>query len=378
MVIERITQGVLAGPAQRRIRYVRPVRLTKAEGLVAQVYEQMLRDFAFVPPLTVHSPVPEILAGVWCVTRESLVAGEVPRSHREAVASAVSSINACPFCVDIHTTMLAGAGEHATVGGLLSGDAAQVTDAKLRGLVDWARATRSPGAEILRHPPFEPHEAPLLIGTALGFHYINRMVNVFMFDGSPLRMPRGLGWLKNSMRRVGGRLIARPMLARTVSPGASLDLLLRAEPSADLAWTQANPYVQGAWSRMISATERAGRDVVSANVRALVAERLATWHGEDLGLSRSWVEEPLAALDEGAKPAGRLALLTALASHQVDSQVVESYQQTQPGDAALITTTAWSSLQATKRIATWLVVSAAPQSTTHEAGREPKSPEPRP
>jgi hypothetical protein len=50
----------------QRIKYVTPVAYGRAEGLVAAVYRQMGEEFAIVPPLTICSPVPEILAALWC------------------------------------------------------------------------------------------------------------------------------------------------------------------------------------------------------------------------------------------------------------------------------------------------------------------------
>ena len=65
------------------IRHVRPVPLESATGLVARAYDQMRADFFPVPLLTLHSPSPRILAGVWSVLRESLLAGEGDRVRRE-------------------------------------------------------------------------------------------------------------------------------------------------------------------------------------------------------------------------------------------------------------------------------------------------------
>jgi hypothetical protein len=62
-------------------------------GLVAAVYTQIEEEFALVPPLTIHSPIPEILASVWCVEREGYIVGRAGRADRESVAAAVSKTN---------------------------------------------------------------------------------------------------------------------------------------------------------------------------------------------------------------------------------------------------------------------------------------------
>lgn len=93
------------------IKYASTVRPSAADGLVAEVYRQIRRDFGAVAgPLRLHSAAPELLAGAWCACRETLVAGNVPRERKETVAAMVSEINRCPWCIDAHTTMLRAGG----------------------------------------------------------------------------------------------------------------------------------------------------------------------------------------------------------------------------------------------------------------------------
>jgi AhpD family alkylhydroperoxidase len=83
----------------RRIAYVTAVSPGSARDLVAQVYAQMRADFGrVVEPVSVRSPSPVVLAG------------QVPRGVKEAVASAVSATNDCPWCVDVHTMLVRATG----------------------------------------------------------------------------------------------------------------------------------------------------------------------------------------------------------------------------------------------------------------------------
>ncbi len=69
-------------------RHVQWVRPSAADGLVAEVYGQIRRDFgAVVDPFKQHSVAPDLLAGVWSACWEALVAGEVPRERKETVAA---------------------------------------------------------------------------------------------------------------------------------------------------------------------------------------------------------------------------------------------------------------------------------------------------
>src|ERR1039458_6060249 len=89
------------------MRYVEDVSHAAASGPVAEIYEQIRRDFGAVPdPFLLHSASPRLLGGVWAACRETLVAGRAPRHLTELVATVVSQINSCPYCVDAHTTML--------------------------------------------------------------------------------------------------------------------------------------------------------------------------------------------------------------------------------------------------------------------------------
>ncbi len=58
----------------------------ESSALFAQVCRQMNREFVLGPPLTERSPIPEVLAGVWIASRESLIAG--PRVNRLYVTEA--------------------------------------------------------------------------------------------------------------------------------------------------------------------------------------------------------------------------------------------------------------------------------------------------
>ena len=110
------------------VRHVSVVDPDAADGLVADVYAQTDRDFGMLaPPVALHSPSPPLLAASWLLLRESLLAtGSADRSAKEAVATAVSQANACPYCVDVHGATLA------ALGGGLGAEAP---------LVDWARTS---------------------------------------------------------------------------------------------------------------------------------------------------------------------------------------------------------------------------------------------
>ncbi len=62
MFAERIERKIFKDIAPKGIHYIKPVHYRDAQGLVATVYDQMLREFQLVPPITIHAAVPELLA----------------------------------------------------------------------------------------------------------------------------------------------------------------------------------------------------------------------------------------------------------------------------------------------------------------------------
>src|SRR5207237_2164674 len=101
-----------------------------------------------------------------------------PISNKEAIATAISRINDCPFCVGAHAFLANVAGSKDDGEVLATGAPTGIADRYRRDLAQWAAATRRPGDELLQRVPFSEAEAPEVIGTAVGFHYINRVVEV--------------------------------------------------------------------------------------------------------------------------------------------------------------------------------------------------------
>ncbi len=140
-MFERIKRKIFKDVAPQVVHYIEPVAYDDAQGMVATVYHQMQRDFELVPPITIHSPIPDLLAGVWSMTRESMFAGKVSRAEREAIPAAISHINECPFCVDVHSTMLHGGSEHRVARAIRTKNLDQLPDSRIGNIARWALAT---------------------------------------------------------------------------------------------------------------------------------------------------------------------------------------------------------------------------------------------
>ena len=164
--------------------------------------------------------------------------GAVERPDKEAVAVAVSELNRCPYCVDAHSAMLRSTGTPAPP-----------------PLQDWAAATRTPGAAIVRNPPFSAPHVPELVGTAVLFHYINRAGQRLPGRLAAAHPPPAAAWPDAG---AGGPALQRRSPACGRAPGETLDLLPEAELPADLEWARGAPHIAGAWARFTAAAETGG------------------------------------------------------------------------------------------------------------------------
>lgn len=303
-----LVQRFLRG-SQSSVRFVSPVSYAAANGRVAEVYRQLERDFGMLaPPITLHSQAPDVLAAAWILLRETLLTGSPPeRAAREAVAIEVSRQNSCPYCVEVHGATLDALG------------------GKAESLARWS---------------------PELGAVEVTFHYLNRMVNVFLGDSPlPQNLPERA---REPARRMVGR-VAHPN--EIIEAGGSLALLPEAQLPADLAWAADVPHVAQALARACDGIEGRARGALPNRVRARVLGELSGWHGEAPGMGRGWVERATANLPEPERVAAVLALLVAKASYQVDGDVIGDFRKQHAGDAVLIEVASWASMTAARRCA---------------------------
>lgn len=304
---------VLLRRAVGQVRYLRPVPARRASGLVAEVYRQLEDEFGMLaPPVALHAQLPELLAASWLMLRESLLAdGPLPRYQRESIAAAVSRANACPYCVTVH------------------------------GLAESALArTAVPSNGLPANSlPLPAGSGSQSQGVATTFHYLNRMVNIFLPD-SPL--PAVLSG-------PGGGVLQRLLVERAGRPhpaGAALGLL----PAGPRC--HPDPVVE-AFSRAEAAVRRAVDRWLTPGLAELLPAVLAGWDGSPPALTGSWLADALDTLPADERPAGRLALLTAVSSYRVTPAVVEEFRHWQPADEALLAVAAWASLLAAREHGSW-------------------------
>ncbi|MCX4671255.1 carboxymuconolactone decarboxylase family protein [Streptomyces sp. NBC_01381] len=330
-------------------RYTDPVLPKSATGRTADAYAQMAVDFGLAEPapLVALSPAPELFTATWALLRESLLAGDgtpgdgtpgdgtpggSTRTDRELVAVGVSLANRCPFCVSAHTVMLHATGDHRVAERVLRGE--QPDDPDQARLLAWGKATRTPGAPELA-PPFPRAHAPAHIGTALTFHFINRVASSLMTE----RMLPCNAQRLRVVRSLGGRSLQKAV-RRTVTPGDSLALLDEPLPGPD--WAAGSPV--GPAYAALRAAATMGASLLDDTDQRLVEETLASWDGAHPPMV--WESLP----DRTSRPGARLALLAALAPYRITDEDVAAWKKPPFSDHCLVHLISYGAFAAVDRI----------------------------
>lgn len=351
--MQTIKNMLFAKLAPRLINHIGPLDYKNVDPLAKAVIKQLTNDFELTTVITMHLPNPRLMAGVWSALRESLIVGtREERILRESVATVVSQLNQCPFCVDAHTSMLHALGSNAVANNLLQENIAESDNQDIDQIMLWARASLTPGADILKNPPFTQGDAPQLIGTAVFFNYINRMVSLFLHS-SPFPLVGSSLLLRKGASKLFARMLSVQLNKKVVGGKFLLDVSNVKLPE-EFSWAATNADVSGGFIRFATMAEEAGQESVPEPVRELVNQYISGWAGEAPGLSRVWVEDGLVSLQEKHKPSARLALLTAVAAYQVDKEAIDTFRAIQPSERDLINTACWASYSAARRIGSWL------------------------
>ncbi|MFF4346961.1 carboxymuconolactone decarboxylase family protein [Streptomyces sp. NPDC001530] len=328
-------------------RYTAPPPPKSAAGRTADVYAQLAADFGIERASTfvVLSSAPEIMASAWALMRESLIAGEGDRTGKELAALGVSEANRCPFCVDAHTTLLHATGDHALAERVARGETP--VDERHARVLAWGRASRTPGAPELAPYPFPAAHAPAYIGTALAFHFINRIVSALLTENLlPCNAQRF-----RAVRSLVGRSVAGTVRRRP-SPGASLTLLHDPGPGPD--WARGTT-VGPAYAALRDAAT-AGQGLLDEGDHAVVRQTLQAWDGTHPPLA--WDELP-----DRSRPGARLALLAALAPYRITDEDVTAWRKPTHTDHCLVHLVAYGAFAAVDRIESALPVRAVQEAS---------------
>ncbi|WP_221356058.1 carboxymuconolactone decarboxylase family protein [Streptomyces beigongshangae] len=317
-------------------RHTEPPPPGCATGRTAEVYRQLAEDFGVegAPTFVVLSSSPGLLAATWALMRESLLAGDGSRTGKELAALGVSRANRCSFCVDAHTVLLHATGDHALAERLARGRAPQ-KEVQARMLA-WGEATRTPGSPDLTPLPFFVRHTAAYVGTALSFHFINRIVSALLTEN----LLPGNAQRFRPVRSLAGRSVAKTLRRRPV-PGTSI-ALLDGDAGPGPSWAAGTP-VGPAYAALRTAAA-AGAGLLTEADRGLVRDTVAAWDGTHQPLV--WDALP----GRGDRPGARLAMLAALAPYRITDEDVAAWKKPPYTDDCLVRLIAYGAFAAVDRI----------------------------
>ena len=90
----------------------------------------------------------------------------------------------------------------------------------------------------------------------------------------------------------------------------------------DMNWAKGNPRIAQALARWAGAIERESAKIASNKVRKFVEANLDQCNGEQLPLSRSWVEKETENLNGEDRDIARFALIVAKSPQQMDERLI--------------------------------------------------------
>ena len=293
---------------------LRVIEPTQATGLVKRIYRQMNQENAGVHgPFLFHSSVPNLLAGIWALFRETQIASRIPR-----VDLVIAEQNQCPWCIEAHSTALANTSQN-------------------QEIAQWAKATQNPDDPALKNPPFKPEQMSEYIAAVLLWQYINRMSNALLIDSAWV----AFGQFKQPYLKLMSWVFEKFVLTKPNKAGLSLEFMQ-------------DTNIAVALSHLHHTLQATIHTALPLEVQVFVLQKIKEWHGQNMGLSRQWVNEMVKDLSDEHQASAKLVLLTAFAAYQLDSSFIDQYRKYYPDNAALVTATAWASYHAATRVISWL------------------------
>jgi AhpD family alkylhydroperoxidase len=278
--------------AQHLIKYLKAESVRHSVGSNRAVFAQMQLENAGVHgPFLIHAAQPKLLAALWAIFRETQLASGIPRANLETLALLIAQDNRCPWCIEAHQVALH---SHGIV----------------PEIEQWYRANPNP----TRSPS---NEAVLRIAS-ICWQYINRMTNIFLVESAWQRF----GVLRNSAQPLMGKIFATFFLGRKYAAGRSLELIDQTPLPEHLHWAASAGASGQALAYFHQTILALGERLIAPQTQKVVLETIKS--KPSLGLSRHWADKAVASLEPKEQIVAKVLLLAALASYQIDENLIHS------------------------------------------------------
>ena len=323
-------------------------KINKKEVMIREVIKQIKKDFGiYADPFKIHEPIPELLASVWAACRETELVGILPRSIKELIAVHVSKSNSCTYCVDAHEMLLYSVGKKELVE-LETQDETLNTEEVL--FAKWARLSRNPKDSIVEYPLFTMKQASEAIGIVVYFHYLNRMVHLFLEDTLiPLRQSK----FKSLLQSLAGFAFSR-RIKKEKKIGDSLHFLPANTLPSDMQWAISQSHIATAFAQFNSSINQLKNHYIPISVQQVMEKFWSEWNGEEAPLGFAWMEKYLHSVDSQHQDILKLSILLTMSPYRVTKDIVKEFEVNHEDSKLLLATAAWASFNAAKRIGSWL------------------------
>ena len=330
------------------IKYIGSIKNNSAEDKVKEIYKELKQDMGdVVEPISLHAINPDLLEGIWNILREVVVVnGKMTRIQKEAIGAAVSEANRCNYCVDAHTIMLIGLKDNLTAKAIVDRNPSIIDDSYLRNLVKWSLDSRKFDSIIIKFPPFTKQAAPEAIGTAVFFHYLNRMVSAFL---GPTILPVNINFLKGSMKKMAGKMFSS-VLTREKEHKV-FDNRKTDQKIENMQWADFNPQVKHVYAHYYTLLNELAAEYVPQNVQTFIKKYIADWDGVDLFLIKE-IDTLLESVSENDRHLAHALYIQAFSPHKMNITHINNLKSyfKENTDEAILVSLAWASMEASLHI----------------------------
>ncbi len=292
--------------------------------------------------MSIHEADGDLFAASWACLRETLAVGKVPRHFKEAVAGGTSEANRCPFCIDGHAMMF-DVYSRSEAGRTLADDTFRSWN--VEEIRHWARSCYS--RERQRDSlPFPAEFRSEMVGTCICFHYLSRMVAIYLADA---HVPKPGRWLAPLIHAVMGWNNKRP---KRVGTSRLMNVPVTGGPD----WADRDN-VRVALSQLRAVTDDRITRILNESLVGLIETFLSRWRGITADPGTKWVRphlEGISGFSELERRQARYMLLVIGSPYAVSDEEREALKR-QMGKVDLLIMTAWVSTRAALRMGSLMV-----------------------
>ena len=324
-----------------QINYIKYISKNNTKGKLKLLYKHIELNFGkLAEPFVLHSINQNITAGVWAMLYETvLVDGKINRSIKETIATCISEVNSCNYCVDAHSIMIFGTDKtlQNNITNIKNGNTKP--QSKEDKIILWALNNLNFENVIIQNAPFSKQEAPEIIGTAVLFHYINRMVTLFAGD-TPLPTTKMRGFVMNiASKFIFGKAIRKKKMA-----GESLTFIDKGLNNKPFEWADTSANINSAFQSFKQQTEKNIEKILSSELITLLRNFSTNLDLISQSFGTNQLDSFLLKVEPSERDIAEFCYLTMFDSHKIHDKHFTNLKQQIKKDEDILQIAAFSSM----------------------------------